>query len=69
MEEDDKPEDEEEVEQRRCESTPSVRGQGLQVTLAEEDDKPEVEEEIKLRRCESSPRTTIKSTRTRLDLV
>ena len=28
--EDHKPEDEEEVEQRRCESTPSVQGQGLQ---------------------------------------
>ena len=41
--EDNKPEVEEEVEQRRCKSTPSGPGQGLQgkVTLAEEDDKPE----------------------------
>ena len=39
-------------------STRSVRGQGLQVTLAAEDDKPEDGEEIELRRYESSPRTT-----------
>ena len=65
VEEDDKPEEEEEVEQEDASLHQAGEDKGdkdryAQVTLAGEDDKPEDGEEIEQRRGESSPRTTRK---------
>ena len=62
MEEDDKPEEEEEVEQEDASLHPVCKERDYKdkythVTLAGEDDKPEDGGEIELRRGESSPRT------------
>ena len=65
MEEDDKPEEEEEVEQEDasphqvCEDKDD-KDRYTHVTLVGEDDKPEDGEELELRRGKFSPRTTAK---------